>query len=510
MILQKRILLCSVATAAMAAMIQPSTAAPWSRGFVVATYEYAFRYGGRAGFERAGDIEPGSDCLHGNSVHFANDKNTQAALKQPFRSQYEIESIARPPGLDQVRAPVETRFQIWNRAITYRGWKRGIETYVNPWAAEDPGQPEVTGKIATGFNLDNNPNTGDFVGEDGEKGIDFALYKAWGCDAPWRGNGNATLHLRANDKMQGGLYTMVIRISGNKDPNNDDNATLEIGYSPDKITKNARGDVAADFSYRIVKTEQYTKMKARVRGGVVETEQVAELHAPRLAWFYDHAGDADFRKGKIRLDIGADGNAKGLIGGYRNWRELYTENTFAQDGGQQGIREHEDHVALYYALKRNADGMPDPRTGEKMGISSTYGITPMPAYVVDPEKPVGVTVIAAEERRKGAFNAIRAALIKSTTTKVVQGVPPGTSQGAFPALERNLDGLPSADYFLTTLDRPHYDKDLEAAILKRGRANIFDDPLDAPKPKPEPSAKPAPDKQVKNEAAPTVVADAKR
>ena len=154
--------------------------------------------------------------------------------------------------------------------------------------------------------------------------------------------------------------------------------------------------------------------------------------------------------------------------------------------------------------------MPDPRTGEKMGISSTFRITAMPAYVVDPEKPVGVTVIAAEERRKGAFNAIRAALIKSTTTKVVQGVPPGTSQGAFPALERNLDGLPSADYFLTTLDRPHYDKDLEAAILKRGRANIFDDPLDAPKPKPEPSAKPAPDKQVKNEAAPTVVADAKR
>ena len=506
MILQKRILLCSVATAAMAAMIQPSTAAPWSRGFVVATYEYAFRYGGRAGFERAGDIEPGSDCLHGNSVHFANDKNTQAALKQPFRSQYEIESIARPPGLDQVRAPVETRFQIWNRAITYRGWKRGIETYVNPWAAEDPGQPEVTGKIATGFNLDNNSNTGGFVAEDGEKGIDNALYRAWGCDAPWRGNGTATLHLRANDKMQGGLYTVVIRVSGNKDPMNDDNATLEIGYSPDKITKNARGDVAADFSYRIVKSEQYTKMKARVRNGVVETEQVAELHAPRLAWFYDHAGDADFRKGKIRLDIGADGNAKGLIGGYRNWRELYTENTFAQDGGQQGIREHEDHVALYYALKRNADGMPDPKTGEKMGISSTYRITAMPAYVVDPEKPVGVTVLAAEERRKGAFLAIRANTIKSTLTKVVQGVPPGTSQGAFPALERNIEDLPSKEFFLTTLDRPHYAN--EAAILRNGRGNRFDEELPEA-PKPQPDAKPAPDKQVKNEAAPAQVADAR-
>ena len=456
MILQKRVLLCSVATAALAAMIQPLAAAPWQRGFVVATYEYAFRYGGRAGFTRKGEIEPGSDCLHGASVHFANDKNTEAALKQPFRSSYEIEAISRPPGLEMVRGPTITRFQIWNRAITYRGWKRGIETYVNPWAAEDPGQPEVTGKISSGFNLDKNSNTGGFVAEDGEQGIDHALYRAWGCDAPWRGDGNATLHLRANDKMQGGLYTMVIRISGNKDPMNDDNAIVEIGYSPDKITKNARGDVAADYSYRIVKSEQYTRLKARIRNGVVETEQVEELHAPRIAWWYNHVGGANLRKGKIRLEIGADGNTKGLIGGYRNWRDLYAENTFAQDGGQQGIREHEDHVALYYALKRNADGIPDPRTGEKMGISSTYRITAMPAYVVDSEKSVGIAVIQEEEPSKHSFIAIREATINSTKTKIVHSVPPGTTQGAFPAMERTIKDLPSKEFFLKTLDRPHY------------------------------------------------------
>ena len=461
MILQVRVLLCLPAGLAFAAMVQPAAAAPWERGFVVATYEYAFRYGGRAGFTRTGEIEPGSDCLHGSTVHFANDKNTEAAIRQPFRSQYEIEVIARPPGLDHVRSPDNTRFHIWNRAIAYRAWKRGIQTYVNPWAAEDPGQPEVTGKIATGFNLDNNPDTGGFVAEDGEKGIDHALYRAWGCDAPWRGDGNGTLHLRANDKMQGGLYTVVIRVSGNADPMNDDNATLEIGYSPDKITKNARGDVAADYSYRIVKSEQYTKLKARIRNGVVETQQVETLHAPRLAWFYDHAGDADFRKGRIRLVIGENGEATGLIGGYRNWRELYTENTFAQDGGQQGIREHEDHIALYYALKRNADGMPDPVTGEKMGISSTYRITAKPAYVVDAQKPVGVTVVAAEEVRKEAFLAIRANTIKSTLTRTVQDVPPGTTEASFPTLERVIQLLPSKAYYLTTLDRPRYPDEAE-------------------------------------------------
>ena len=37
-------------------------AAPWTRGYVVGTYEFAFHYGGRAGFTRAGEIEPGADC----------------------------------------------------------------------------------------------------------------------------------------------------------------------------------------------------------------------------------------------------------------------------------------------------------------------------------------------------------------------------------------------------------------------------------------------------------------
>ncbi len=76
--------------------------------------------------------------------------------------------------------------------------------------------------------------------------------------------------------------------------------------------------------------------------------------------------------------------------------------------------------------------------------------------MVDSEKPIGVTVIAADEKRKGAFLAIRAATIKSTLTKTVQAVPPGTTQGAFPALERNIQDLPSKDFFLKTLDRPHY------------------------------------------------------
>src|SRR5215469_17484020 len=254
--------------AAIALLAQPAAGAPWSRGFVVSTYGFAFHYGSRAG---AAESDPGADCPKGDAFHFLDEDSMRKVLEmQPWRSKLEIDNIIKPPGIEQARLPTYVRFYVWGRAVSYRGWRKGIETYVNPFAAPDPGQPEVTGRIADGFNLDGKIKANDFVSPDGEKGIDNNLYRAWGCDAPWRGNGNATLDLRANDKMQDGLYTMVIRVSGNQDPMNDNNAMVEIGYSPDKIVKDAKGNVAADYSYRILQSAQYTKMKATIKNGVVE------------------------------------------------------------------------------------------------------------------------------------------------------------------------------------------------------------------------------------------------
>ncbi|MFO1248755.1 MAG: hypothetical protein U1E93_11160 [Alphaproteobacteria bacterium] len=510
MILQKRLMVCASALGLMAGTALPASAAPWVRGYVVGQYEYAFRYGGRADFTRGTEIEPGVDCPHGASTHFANDVNTKIAVaRQKFRSQQEIDWIAKPPGLDQVRAPVLTRFHIWNRAVAYRGYKRGIETYVNPWAAEDPGQPQVTSRIGDGFNLDGKIKANDFVSPDGEKGIDNNLYRAWGCDAPWRGNGNATLDLRANDKMQDGLYTMVIRVSGNKDPMNDDNATLEIGYSPDKLVKDARGGISVDYSYRILTTSQYTKLKAKIKNGVVETEQVDHLHSPRIAWFYDQTGDANFRNGKIRLNMSPDGlSATGLLAGYRDWRELYSENTFAQDGGQQGIREHEDHVSLYYALRRNADGIYNAKTGKYDGISSVYRLKLASAYVVDPEDPkMEVPKLALDEERMNAFKAIKANTILGAETRVPQPVPPGTTEAAVGSFEHDIADLPSKEFFIKTLDRPLYpneDKDGIPPWMHRRRGVV------APQPATPPAAQPAkPQNQVQADT-PTKVAAAEK
>jgi hypothetical protein len=443
----------AVAAAVVAALPQPAAAAPWTRGFVVREYGFAFRYGGREGRP---ETAPAADCAQGSSVHFNDENEMRKALsRQKWRSKQEIDYIVAPPGIEQARLPTYVRFYVWGRAVSYRGWRKGIETYINPFAADDPGQPQVVSKISDGFDLDGNQKTGGFSSPDGVRGVDNALYRAWGCDAPFRNPASGTLDLRENTQMQEGLYTVVIRISGNQDPMNDDDATIEIGYSPDKIVRDARANVASDYSYRIVKSEQYTKLKAKIKNGVVESEQVARLHVPRIGWFPDQMGDADFHKGRLSLKIDADGRAaSGFVGGYRNWLDLLAENTFAQTGAEQGIRDHEDAVALYYALKRNADGLPDPKTGRNTGISMAYRIKAVPAHVVDPAKPAEVRRLKEDERRVKGFEMVKAAMLKAVTTKIVQPVPLGTGEGQFPAMERTIKDLPSRDFFLKNLDAP--------------------------------------------------------
>jgi hypothetical protein len=432
---------------------QPAAAAPWTRGFVVREYGFAFRYGGRAG---VAETAPAADCARGSATHFNDEAEMRKALsRQPWRGKREIDYILAPPEIDKARLPTYVRFYVWGRSVSYRGWRKGIETYINPFAADDPGQPQVVSRISDGFDLDGNQKTGGFVGPDGVRGVDNALYRAWGCDAPFRNPATGTLDLRENTQMQEGLYTVVIRISGNQDPMNDTDATVEIGYSPDKIVRDARANVAADYSYRIAKSEQYTKLKATIKNGVVESEQAERLHVPRIGWFPDQMGDADFHKGRLSLKIDADGRGLGgFVGGYRNWLDLLAENTFAQTGAEQGIRDHEDAVGLYYALKRNADGMPDPKTGRNTGISMAYRIKAVPAHVVDPAKPAQVRRLPEDEHRREGFETQKAAMIKAVTTKIVQDVPLGTGEGQFPAMENTIADLPSKEFFLKNLDAP--------------------------------------------------------
>ena len=395
-----------VIAAGMAA--SPAMAAPWVRGFVVSNYEPAFYYGAKIG-----TTEPGSDCPKGANP----DNNYDIILQTPFHSAKEAHELNRPVS-ETGRDPIT----VMNDALSHRGFRADIETYINPFAAPDPGFQQVTGKIAEGFDLDGNPKTGGFTSPDGKRGIDNAFYRAMGCAMSYRGVPyQGYLSNRGNDKMLDGMYTMVVRISGNQDPMNDRDAKVEIGYSPDPVVKDGTGKVATDYSFRLAKSAQYTALKATIRKGVVETQTVSELHLPAFAWYETNRGEVIFYKGRMRLTLLPDGSLSALLGGYRDYRDIYAKDTFNVPSGGQSREStyYQNQIGFYYALKRNADGLADPKTGEKTGISAAYRFLAKPAFVVDPKTPVTINQPVSDDKAERE----RALFWKAVTTKAISPEP---------------------------------------------------------------------------------------
>lgn len=426
----------ALAALLLALTICPAVAAPWVRGYVVDNYEPAFHYGGRNGTEGVG-----SDCPKGTIPIL----DYKTVLKTSWRTNEEVAKLTLP-----VSAGGEGE-KVISPAMQHRGFRRDIDSYINPFTAPDPGMQQVTGRIAEGFNLDGNVRTGGFTSPSGERGIDNAFYRAWGCIMSYRGMPyHAYLSQRANDKMLDGLYTMVIRLSGSGDPMNDDNVTFEVGYSPDHVVKDAAGNLIRDVSFRLARSQQYTRLKARIRDGVLETAQ-ADLRLPAFSWGETNRGEVLFQKARVRLVLDRDGGLQGLLGGYRDWREEYARDTFnvPSGGATRETYYHQNQIAMYYALKRNADALPDPRTGRNTAISAAFRFTARPAFVVDPPTALAVDqppypgADKAMTERKRFLHAVATRIIAPEVRKAEpeakQQLAAGdaSSDGKSPSLDRN-------------------------------------------------------------------------
>ncbi len=89
-------------------------------------------YGGKIG-----TTDPGSDCPKGANP----DNNYEKILVTPFRSAAEVHAITRPVS-ETGRDPIP----LMDSALAHRGFRADIETYINPFAAPDPGFQQVTGR----------------------------------------------------------------------------------------------------------------------------------------------------------------------------------------------------------------------------------------------------------------------------------------------------------------------------------------------------------------------------
>lgn len=362
---------------ALAVGLVPATAlAAWTRTYVVEWYEPAMHYGGKSG-----TIEPGSDCPTGVNP----EPDWIKVMTEAGYSREQALWLRNPA--NPTRSPIHGQNQ-----MAFRGADRA-NVYIQPWTTPDGGLVGVAGAVGEGLDLDGDPATGGFTSPAGQKGIDNAFYRAVGCWKTYRGPPRlSTGALQFNDAMRDGAWTVVVVLSGKgDDPLNDSNVTVGLYPSGDKLVKDANGQIARDYTFRIRPDPQYEAVfKARSVGGRIQTRAPA-----KEVWLRDpgYARDLQLLQAQLDLSFRPDGGLSGHIGGYRPWQAVYDGWVKARGP----VIETLTWVRLpdvWYALKRNADYSPNGAKGEKTHISFALRLDAVPAFVTNPDAKAIATAVS--------------------------------------------------------------------------------------------------------------------
>lgn len=262
--------------------------------------------------------------------------------------------------------------------MSFRGPDR-MNVALLPGIVADPGHIAPQADVVPGFDLDGDDGSGapppgtrkhrNFTSSDGRGGIDNQLFTVEGCVEGFRRKG--FLPMIFNEGRAAGRPTALIEISGIDDERNDDDVTVTFYYSTDPLRRSPAKVVLADYTYRITEDPEYAQDFARFSGkivdGVLTTDPIDRLHMHEVTGI-----ETTFLKPRLRLEMLADGTLKGLIGGYLDWRQRVVWQTYRAADYENTIGFQSP--AIYNAMRRAADGLQDPSTGEFTGISAAFEI----------------------------------------------------------------------------------------------------------------------------------------
>lgn len=290
----------------------------------------------------------------------------------------------KPDDADIFRFMPEARRQAYRRAqaeakaaspygpLTEARGPDGLNVVLLPGIVPDPGDPEPTLKRPEGLDLHTRR---DRSSQTRQAGIDNQLVKVMGCIPGYRGR-QGYRNISLNRARVEGQVVMLVEISGIDDERNDDDVSVALIYSDDRpVLAAGSGQVIPSYTFRSAENPNFAIFNVRLRGritnGVVTTDRMDQFHAN----LGQHA-ELRLADARMQFEIRPDGSLKGLIGGYLDWKALINGGS----GYLEGLLSYQ-HPGLYYAMRRNADGLFNQETREFDGISAAYAIDGVPAFL---------------------------------------------------------------------------------------------------------------------------------
>jgi hypothetical protein len=317
----------------------------------------------------------------------ADSRDDQCETMNPKPSDADYYALMSPARATEQRAVLAGKGGVTTKDLPYRGPDEMNVTML-PGIVADPGFFEPNVDVAQGFDLDGDDGSGappkgvrkhkNYVSPDGRRGIDNQLFAIHGCIVGLRRNGFRPM--LSNEGRRAGGLSILIEVSGIDDDRNDDDVAVTILYSTDPMRRDGASKfVLPDFTFRVNEAPEYSldfvRFKGKIIDGVLMTAPLKKMNLHESSV----SGTVALSNAQMRIEFKPDGAMSAVLGGYQDWRD-YMANAISKSSDYEYTIGYQT-PALYNAIKRAADGLKDPVSGEFTGISSAYEIEGVPAFI---------------------------------------------------------------------------------------------------------------------------------
>jgi hypothetical protein len=250
---------------------------------------------------------------------------------------------------------------------------------------------EARGTTAIGLNLDGKVGPHDFTSPEGEQGIDNQMYRVLGCVSNYRGPDGSYRHFIEDYMRKFNYNRFLVELTNVDDLANDDDVGVTLYKGKDPLMVDALGGFASGSTQHVDlrwgKSFIY-HLHGKIKDGVLTTDPADVTFPESQARGVPYLSVRGWR---LKLAVKPDG-AEGLMAGYTDIERYYNSL------GQNWSTHHRSYGAEpmaseYRAMIRNADGYPDPATGQNTAISMAWQIKFAQAFIQHdgPDKPAITT-----------------------------------------------------------------------------------------------------------------------
>jgi hypothetical protein len=231
------------------------------------------------------------------------------------------------------------------------------------------------GHYAYGFNLVGQATPDSFEDPETHEVVQDQMWRVLGCftSYQYRLPGIPYNEGITWDTAEDSMPAWLLSVSG-EDLSKDGDVTVTFDRSLDVLMRNRHGGVLSGSSYTVdPDPRSHSEFKGHIKDHVLTIEP-GNFSMQGESQFY---ALLRFTNTHLRLNLNADGTARGFIGGYQPWLDYFH---YLAIRGQEDSEV--DLPGVYYAMKRLADAEPD-KSGQNTAISATYYIEASPVFIAD-------------------------------------------------------------------------------------------------------------------------------